>query len=106
MGCGPFEDVYGRGEVVAETLDLLGQGRVGLGRGELFLGLAGLLAQLIDGRTQLLDLLVGQLERIHDLGLGQLARRGLDHDDGVLVTGDDQVQIGLGALGGIAGQHH
>ena len=60
---------------------------------ELFLLLADLLGQLALQRAQLLDLGVGDVERVEDLGLGDLVGAGLDHQDRVLGAGDDQVEV-------------
>jgi hypothetical protein len=65
------------------------------GSGQLHLGLAGLLAQLVLDGADLLDLGVGDVERVEDLGLGDLARAGLHHEDRVLGAGDDEVEVGL-----------
>jgi hypothetical protein len=49
---------------------------------------------VLDG-AELLDLGVRDVERVEDLGLGDLARAGLHHEDRVLGAGDDEVQVGL-----------
>ena len=50
------------------------------------------LAQLALGLAELLDLAVGDVERVEDLGLGDLVGAGLDHEDGLLGAGDDEVE--------------
>ena len=57
--------------------------------------LAGLLAQLVLGLAEPLDLGVGDVERVEDLGLGDLVGAGLDHQDGLLGAGDHQVERAL-----------
>ena len=61
---------------------------------ELFLRLADLLGELALQRAELLDLRVGDVERVEDLGLGDLVRAGLDHQDRVLGARHDQVEVG------------
>ena len=61
--------------------------------GELLL--ARLRRQLALGRAELPDLLVGDVERVEDLRLGDLIGAGLDHQDGVLGAGDNQVQVAV-----------
>ena len=46
--------------------------------------------------AELLDLAVRDVERVEDLGLGDLVGAGLDHQDRVLGAGDDQVEVGAG----------
>src|SRR4029077_2731069 len=55
--------------------------------------------------AQLLDLGVGDVERVEDLRLGDLVGAGLDHQDRLLGAGDDQVEVGwaLGVGGSTAG---
>ena len=57
------------------------------------LRLAGLLLELLHRRGQLLDLAVGDVERVEDLGLGDALGAGLDHQDRLVGAGDDQVQV-------------
>ena len=45
---------------------------------------------------ELLDLTVGDVERVEDLGLGDLVGAGLDHQDRLVGTGHDEVEVGLG----------
>ena len=63
------------------------------GRLERFLLLADLLGELALQRAELLDLRVGDVERVEDLGLGDLVGARLDHQDRVLGAGDDQVEV-------------
>ena len=80
----------------AEALLDLGEDRlVDLRRGGLHLGLAGLLLQVALGLAELLDGLVGDVERIEDLGLGDLVGACLDHQDGLFGARDDEVERGL-----------
>ena len=65
---------------------------------DLLLGLAGLLGQLALRGAQLADLRVRDVERVEDLGLGHLVGARLDHQDGVLGAGHDQVEVGLEQL--------
>jgi hypothetical protein len=44
------------------------------------------------GRAELLDLAVGDVEGVEDLGLRDLVGPGLHHEDGVLGAGHDQVE--------------
>ncbi len=73
-------------------------GRRGRRLGDHGLGGATALAQILLHREQGLDLLLGELDRGLDLGLGQLVGTALDHDHLLGVGGDDQVQVGLGVL--------
>ena len=75
-------------------LDLLVELGLDLRDDHLGLRLARLLGQLALGSAQLLDLLVGDVERIEDLRLGDLAGACLDHQDRVVGSGDDQVELG------------
>ena len=61
---------------------------------DLGLLLAGLLGQLTLGGAELANVLVRDVERVEDLGLGDLVRPGLDHQDRVLGAGDDQIEVG------------
>ena len=63
--------------------------------GDLPLGLAALALQLQLHVDELLDLLVGEAQRLDDDRLGDLLGAGLDHDDGVPGAGDDEVEVGL-----------
>ncbi len=74
-------------------LDLLEQALVDLRRLDLALGLADLLGQLALQRTDLLDRLVGDVERVEDLGLGDLVGPGLDHQDRLFGAGHDEVEV-------------
>ena len=65
---------------------------VHLRRLDLDLVLAGLLAQVVLRLAEALDLLVGDVERVEDLRLGDLAGARLDHQDGLLGAGDHQVE--------------
>ena len=62
---------------------------------DLDLLLAGLLGQLALSRAQLLDLPVGDVERVEDLRLGDLVRARLDHQDRLIGTRDDQIELGV-----------
>ena len=44
---------------------------------------------------ELLDRVVGDVERVEDLRLGDLVGPGLDHRDALAGAGDDQVEIGV-----------
>ena len=66
-----------------------------LRRLDLDLLLAGLLLQLLHRRAELLDLAVGDVERVEDLGLGDAVGARLDHQDRLVGAGDDQVQLQL-----------
>src|SRR4051794_36728235 len=98
-----LELVVDRGRLVellpVRVLDLLEQVLAHLGRRDLELVLARLLAQVVLERAQLLDRRVRDVERVEDLRLGDLARAGLDHEDGLVRAGHDQVE--LGALEGL-----
>ena len=59
---------------------------------DLELGLADLLGELALQRAELLDLAVGDVQRVEDLGFGDLPRAGLDHQDRVLGPGDGQLE--------------
>ena len=63
-----------------------------------FLLLADLLRELALERADLLDLRMGDVERVEDLRLGDLVGARLDHQDGLLGAGDDQVEV-RGILG-------
>ena len=76
------------------ALDLLVELGIDLRDLDLGLGLARLLGQLALSCAQLLDVLVRDVERVEDLGLRDLVGARLDHEDGVLGAGDDQVEIG------------
>ena len=76
-----------------ERADRLEQPGVDLRDDDLELGLADLLGELALERAELLDLAVGDVERVEDLRLGDLARAGLDHQDRLLGAGDDQVEV-------------
>ena len=75
----------------ADRLEKLGVDRDRL---EDFLLLADLLGELALQRAQLLDRCVRDVERVEDLGLGNLVGAGLDHQDGLLGAGHDQVEFG------------
>ena len=81
----------------------LEQALVDLGRLDLDLLLAGLLLQLLHRGDELLDLAVGDVERVEDLGLGDAVGAGLDHQDRLVGAGDDQVELELRVvlLGGV-----
>ena len=81
--------------VAVRGLDLLEQRLVDLRLDDLHLRLAGLLGQLALERAQLLDVVVRDVERVEDLRLGDLARARLDHQDRVLGTGHDEVELGV-----------
>ena len=92
------ELVLDRGGLVellpVRALDLLEQVGVDLRRLDLELrGLAGLLAELAHGGDELLDLRVRDVERVEDLGLGDLVGAGLDHQDGLVGAGDHEVEV-------------
>ena len=63
------------------------------------------LGQLALGGAELPDLLVGDLERVEQLGLGDLVRARLDHQERVVGAGHDQVELGLGDLGLVGVDH-
>ena len=67
--------------------------RVDLRGLDLDLVLAGLVAQLLERGADLLDLLVGDVERVEDLSLGDALGAALDHQDRLLGSGDDQVHL-------------
>ena len=71
---------------------------VDLRRLDLDLLLAGELAQLVLRGAELLDRAVRDVERVEDLGLGDLVRARLDHEDGLVGAGDDEVEVAV-ALG-------
>ena len=50
--------------------------------------------------AELLDRVVGDVERVEDLRLGDLVGAGLDHQDGLFGAGDDQVEVAA-ALGAV-----
>ena len=75
-------------------LDLAEEPLVHDGRRDLELGLGDLAGQLALRRAQLLDLAVGDVERVEHLGLGDLVRPGLDHQDRLVRAGHDQVEVG------------
>ncbi len=81
-----------------EALIAVEHGLVDLDDLELFLGLAHLLGELALQRAELLDLRVGDVERVEDLRLGDLVGARLDHQDRLLGAGHDQVEVG-GRLG-------
>ena len=56
------------------------------------LGFAGLLAQVVLGLAEALDLGVGDVERVEDLRLGDLVGARLDHQDGLLGARDHEVE--------------
>ncbi len=60
---------------------------------ERFLLFADLRGELTLKLTDLLDRGVRDVERVEDLGLGDLVRPRLDHQDRVLGTGDDQIKL-------------
>ena len=62
--------------------------------GPLHLRLAHVGDQLVRGVEQLADPLLRHLERLHDLGFGELEGAAFDHHDRVARTGDDDVQVG------------
>src|SRR5215210_4461452 len=93
------ELVLDRGRLVellaVRALDLLQQALVDLRDLDLELGrLAGLLAELAHRAAELLDLRVGDVQRVEDLGLGDLVRPRLDHQDGLLGARDHEVEVG------------
>ena len=89
-------DLGGRVELRAvRGLDLGEQLLVDLRDLDLLLGLADLLGQLALQGAELLDLAVGDVERVEDLGLGHLVGAGLDHEDRVVGAGHDQVEVGV-----------
>ena len=71
---------------------------IDLDRLEDFLLLADLVGQFALQRADLLDLRVGDVERVEDLGLGDLVGARLDHQDGLLGARDDQIEV-RGVLG-------
>ena len=75
-------------------LDLVEQPLVDLRRLDVELLLAGLLGQLALGCAELLDRVVRDVERVEDLRLGDLVGARLDHQDGLLGAGHDEVEVG------------
>ena len=73
--------------------DLLEQCLLDLDRLEDFLLLADFLGQVTLQRAQLLDRGMSDVEGVEDLGLGDLAGARLDHQDRLLGTRDDQVEV-------------
>ena len=67
-------------------------GRLGLD--PFHLGLTHRVHHFVADVEQLLDAFVRHLERLHDLGLGELQRAALDHDDRFAGAGDSKVQVG------------
>ena len=69
--------------------------QVGIDNGllDLELLLAGGFTQLLDRADDLLDLVVGDIEGIENLLLGDAGGAALDHQDRVLRAGDDQVHL-------------
>ena len=63
--------------------------------GDVPLGLAAQALQLELDVDELLDLVVGEAQRLDDDGLGDLLGAGLDHDDGVLVPVTTRSKLGL-----------
>ena len=64
---------------------------------ECFLLPADLLGELALQCAELLDLRVGNVQRVEDLGLGDLVGARLDHQDGLLGARDDQVEVRAGS---------
>ena len=62
---------------------------------DLELVLAGLAAELLHRGGQLLDLAVRDVERVEDVLLGDAVGAGLDHQDRLVGSGDDQVEVEL-----------
>src|SRR4051794_24957732 len=90
------DDLRGVVELLAVgVLDLLQQALVDLGSGDLELRLADLLGELALDGAQLLDRVVGDVERVEDLRLGDLVGARLDHQDGLLGAGHDEVEVGV-----------
>ncbi len=58
-----------------------------------FFSLPTFAGELALQRAELLDLRVGDVERVEDLGLGDLVGARLDHQDRLLGAGDDQVEV-------------
>ena len=75
------------------ALDLLDQRLVDLRRVDLDLRLADLGGEIALKLAELLDRVMRDVERIEDLGLGNLVGARLDHQDRVLGAGDDQVEV-------------
>ena len=73
--------------------DLLQQRGVDGNRLEDFLRLADFRGEVALECAQLLDLRVGDVERVEDLGLGDLVGARLDHQDRLLGARDDQVEV-------------
>src|SRR3954470_23140120 len=87
-------DLGGLVEGVAEALlDLAEHGLVDLRDLDDRLLLADLLAQLVLRLAQLLDLAVGDVERVEDLLLGDLLGARLDHQDRLLGARDHEVEL-------------
>ena len=74
--------------------DLLHQVLVGLRDLDLLLGRAGLALQLALRFAQLLDRGVRDVQRVEDLGLGHFVGAALDHQDGLVGAGHDEVHVG------------
>ena len=92
-------DRHGRLDLlVGELRDLADDHRILRGRNELALRLAHRRAQLLLQVDQRLGLLVREHQRVDDDLLADLAAAALDHDDGVTVAGDDQVDVRRRAL--------
>jgi len=75
--------------------DLLDQLSSGFGTNDLGLVLAGLLAQLVLERAELLDRVVGDVEARRGSPPRSPRWRPLDHQDGLLGPGHDQVELGV-----------
>ena len=60
---------------------------------DLELLLAGLLTQLLERAADPLDLLMGDVQRVEDLGLRDAVGAALDHQDRVLRSRDDEVHL-------------
>ncbi len=89
-------DLRGLVELAAELVGDLGEQRLVGGRSlDVELLLAGLGGQLLHRPDELLDLAVGDVERVQDLGLGDAVGATLDHQDRLLGAGDDQIHLEL-----------
>ena len=86
-GCGVVE------QLAVGRPDLAEQALVHLGSCVLDLLLAGLRGQLLHRAAEFLDLVVGDVQRIEDLGLADAFRARLDHEDRLAGAGDDQVHL-------------
>ena len=94
-----IRDGHGLGELGADELgDGLEEGCVKLGRDEGHLLLAGLFGELDLELDEGLNGLEAEVQRVEHVVFARLVGLALDHDDGVLGAGDDDVDVAEGAL--------